>query len=177
MTLNTNTIVKSGNVYYRFWSDIKTLSPFACPIRNSPHYQFAKTVVQKAMSDNYSPLPEDSLYEVYCQWETICIGRKIGHSHRRYYKNIALWISQFDILNNIPELVRFDIDKYFIYDGLHRIAFMAACIDLGIMKDEIPITIITPQMQLPPVEGISYIEKHLEFMKRACKKNDIQEDD
>jgi hypothetical protein len=165
MTLNTNHIVKTDNVYYRFWADIKTLSAFACPIRNSPHYQFAKTVLQKAMFDNYSPLPEDSLYEAYCRWETLCIGRAIGHSPKNYYKNIALWTKHFDIQNHIPKLVGFDTDKYYIYDGLHRIAFMAASIDLGIMKDEIPINIITPRMQLPPVEGTSYIEKHLEFLQ------------
>jgi hypothetical protein len=155
--------IKSELLFYRFFIDVGKISPFVCPIRNTPHYSFAKEVLEKAVKGEFSPLPENSYYGEYCKWEAFCVAGNMGHSPRNYYRKLADWVKHFNIQANLPEVISFEESKFYIFDGVHRIVFMAVLIDLGLFSDQIPVQIIEPDKLTLPVEGITKIEDWLTF--------------
>jgi hypothetical protein len=155
--------VKSEALFYRFFIDVRKISPFVCTIRNTPHYSFAMEVLDKAMKGEFSPIPENSFYGEYCKWEAFCIEGNMGHSPRNYYYKLADWVKNFDILSNLPQVIVFVEDKYYLFDGVHRTVFMTVLIDLGLFADKIPVQIIKPDKQTLPVQGITLIEEWLKF--------------
>ena len=155
--------IRSHSLYYRFWIDVKKISPLVCPLRNTPHYSFAREVLEKAVKGEYSPLPENSYYEEYCKWEAFCVEGNMGHSPRNYYRKLSDWVKNFDILANLPQVIVFDEDKYYLFDGVHRTVFMTVLVDLGLFADKIPVQIIMPEKKAISVQGITRIEEWLTF--------------
>jgi hypothetical protein len=153
----------SQSLYFRFLIDVKKISPLVCPIRNTPHYSFAREVLGKALKGEFSPMPENSFYGEYCKWEAFCIEGNMGHSPRHYYQKLADWVKNFDILSNLPQVIVFDDDKYYLFDGVHRTVFMTVLVDLGLFADKIPVQIIIPEKKTIPVQGITRIEEWLTF--------------
>jgi hypothetical protein len=134
-----------------------------CPIRNTPHYSFAREIIEKALKGEFSPLPEKSSYEEYCLWEAYCVEGNMGHSPRNYYRKLAHWVKNFNIQANIPEVMAFGNGQYYIFDGVHRIVLMAFLIDLGLLADKVPVEIIEKEEPALPVLGISNMEVWLNF--------------
>lgn len=155
--------ITSDQIYTRFWIDFQKISPCVCPIRDTPHYSFAREILEKAFSGEFAPVPQNSFYEKYCSWEAFCIDGNLGHSSSNYYRHIADWTKNFDILSNLPKVLAFDSDKFFVHDGVHRIAFMAVLIDLGRCQDRIPVQLIDYDRPTVPVEGIVKMENWLKF--------------
>lgn len=155
--------ITSDQIYTRFWIDLHKVSPFVCSIRDTPHYSFAREVLSKAFSGEFSPVPENSFYEKYCRWEAFCIDGNLGHSPKSFYRNIANWIKNFDIQSNLPQVLAFDADKYVVHDGVHRIAFIAVLIDLGKCKDVIPVQLVNYEHSITPVEGVARITDWLKL--------------
>lgn len=155
--------IASNLVFSRFWIDQKKVSPFVCPIRDTPHYSFAREVLTKALAGEFSPVPENSFYEKYCKWEAFCIDGDLGHSPKNFYRRIADWSKNFDILSNLPRVLVFDSDKYIVHDGVHRIAFMTVLIDLGRCEDIIPVQLIEFEEPSVAIEGITKMENWLKF--------------
>ena len=155
--------ITSNQIYTRFWVDFHKVSPYVCPIRDTPHYSFAREVLLKAFSGEFAPVPENSFYEKYCSWEAFCIDGNLGHSSSNYYRHIADWTKNFDILSNLPKVIVFEQDKYFVYDGVHRIAFLTVLIDLGKCEDVIPVQIFKSDRPMLPVEGIAKLDDCLKF--------------
>jgi hypothetical protein len=163
MNFNQPKYLKSEALFFRFWTDVRIISSLVCPIRNAPHYSFAREVLEKAVKGEFSLLPENSYYGEYCKWETFCVEGNMGHSPRNYYRKLAEWVKHFDIHANLPDVVVFDEGKYYLYDGVHRTVFMIVLIDLGLFADQIPVRIIEPGIVVPPVTGITRIEEWLKF--------------
>jgi hypothetical protein len=163
MDLSNQQYVKSDSLFYRFFIDVGKISPYVCLIRNTPHYSFAREILEKAVKGEFSPLPENSYYGEYCKWEAFCVEGNMGHSPRNYYRKLADWVKCFDILSNLPEVISFDKGKYYIFDGVHRIVFMSVLIDLGLFADKIPVQIIEPEKLTIPVVGITKMEDWLTF--------------
>lgn len=163
MIIGESKNITSDQIYTRFWIDLHKVSPYVCSIRDTPHYSFAREVLIKAFSGEFSPVPENSFYEKYCQWEAFCIDGNLGHSPKSFYHHIVDWTKKFDIQSNLPKVLVFEPNKYVVYDGVHRIAFISVLIDLGRCEDLIPVQLVDYDKPTVSVEGIVKMEDWLKF--------------
>ena len=53
MVIGENKNITSDQIYMRFWVDFHKVSPYVCPIRDTPHYSFARKAY-KSFSVNFA---------------------------------------------------------------------------------------------------------------------------
>lgn len=108
-----------SRLYYRFYGADRKVTPYACPLHETPHAKFAAAVIHSR------PIP--SCYEAYIHFATKCYEQRPEerHSPERFRANILAWQSNFNLCEHLIE-VGFRHGIFFILNGAHRAAFAYA---------------------------------------------------
>ncbi|XP_074655786.1 uncharacterized protein LOC141909288 [Tubulanus polymorphus] len=144
-------------IYFRFWERLPEqvgrycVSPLIVPIRYTPHYRFARAVLQS----NLEQRPPGTEYSHYIRMETRAIGY-VEHSEDIFYANIKQWTTDYEKSDPI-KVTRVRDRVYFIRDGAHRAAYAAANSDISNVPIQVRAVDDSTPNDWPVVTDITYV--------------------